>query len=150
MASGFNISIKVKMKSINKILKDHGLNEDGRVVQHVRDEADRLMNPFVPMGETGNLRRLKSYPSASKIKYTSPYAHYQHTGDEYISSKLGVSGIPLKNDKWWSPKGERKKKSGKKLTYHTPATGSEWEKLMMEKKGKELVKDIQDYIKKGN
>ena len=150
MASGFNINVKVNLNSVNKIIKDHGLNEDGRVVRHVRDEADRLMNPFIPMGETRDLRRLKSYPSASKIKYISPYAHYQHTGDEYISPTLGVSGIPLKNDKWWSPKGERKKKSGKKLTYHTPGTGPEWEKLMMEKKGKELIKDVQNYIKKGN
>lgn len=150
MASGFNINVKVNLNSVNKIIKDHGLNEDGRVVRHARDEADRLMNPFIPMGETGDLRRLKSYPSPSKIKYTSLYSHYQYTGKEYISPTLGVSGIPLKNDKWWSPKGERKKPSGKKLTYHTPGTGPEWEKLMMEKKGKELVKDIQDYIKKGN
>lgn len=150
MASGFSFNVKVKMNSINKILKDHGLNEDGRVIQHARDEADRLMNSFIPMGETGNLRRLKSYPSPSKIKYTSPYSHYQHTGKEYISPRLGVSGIPIKNDRWWSPKGEKKKPSGRKLKHHEPGTGPEWEKLMMEKKGKELVKDIQDYIKKGN
>lgn len=149
MASGFNFNVKVKMNSINKILKDHGLNEDGRVVRYARDTADRLMNPFVPF-ENGELRRLKTYPSPSKIKYTSPYSHYQHTGKEYISPRLGVSGIPLKNDRWWSPKGEKKKPSGRKLKHHEPGTGPEWEKLMMEKKGKELVKDIQDYIKKGN
>ena len=148
MSSGFNINMKVKLNSVNKIIKDHGLNENGRVVRHARDTADRLMIPFVPM-QNGTLRRLKTYPSASKIKYTSPYAHYQHTGKEYISSKLGVSGIPLKNDRWWSPKGERKKTSGRKLKHHTPGTGPEWEKLMMEKKGKELIKDIQNYSKKG-
>lgn len=149
MASGFNFSVKVKLNSVNKILKDHGLNEDGRVVSYARNTADRLMNPFIPMGETGNLRRLKTYPSPSKIRYTSPYAHYQHKGDEYISPTLGVSGIPLNSDRWWSPKGEKKKPSGKKLKNHTPGTGPEWEKLMMEKKGKELVKDVQNYIKKG-
>lgn len=148
MSSGFNINMKVKLNSVNKIIKDHGLNENGRVVRHARDTADRLMIPFVPM-QNGTLRRLKTYPSASKIKYTSPYAHYQHTGKEYISSKLGVSGIPLKNDRWWSPKGEKKKASGKKLKYHTPGTGPEWEKLMMKEKGKELTKDIQNYIKRG-
>ena len=148
MASGFNINVKVNLNSVNKILKDHGLNEDGRVQKRLTTTADRLMNPFIPF-EGGNLRRLKSYPSPSKIKYTSPYSHYQYTGKEYISPTLGVSGIPLKNDKWWSPKGERKKPSGKKLTYHTPGTGPEWEKLMMEKKGKELIRDIQNYIKRG-
>lgn len=142
------IDIKVKINNVNKILKDHGLNDEGRVIQYARDEANRLMNPFIPM-QNGTLRRLKTYPSASKIKYTSPYAHYQHTGDEYISPRLGVSGIPLKSGRWWSPKGEKKKKSGKKLNYHTAGTGPEWEKLMMKEKGKELIRDIQNYINKG-
>ena len=142
------IDIKVKINNVNKILKDHGLNDEGRVIQYARDEADRLMNPFIPM-QNGTLRRLKTYPSASKIKYTSPYAHYQHTGDEYISPRLGVSGIPLKSGRWWSPKGEKKKKSGRKLKYHTAGTGPEWEKLMMKAKGKELIRDIQNYINKG-
>ena len=142
------IDIKVKINNVNKILKDHGLNDEGRVIQYARDEADRLMNPFIPM-QNGTLRRLKTYPSASKIKYTSPYAHYQHTGDEYISPRLGVSGIPLKSGRWWSPKGEKKKKSGRKLKYHTAGTGPEWEKLMMKEKGKELTRDVQNYINKG-
>lgn len=149
MSSGFNFSVKVKMNNVNKILKDHGLNEDGRVVSYARGTADRLMNPFIPRGETGNLRRLKTYPSTSQIKYTSPYAHQQYKGDEYISPKLGVSGIPLKNDKWWSPRGEKKKKSGKKLKHHTPGTGPEWDKLMMKEKGQELIRDIQNHIKGG-
>lgn len=144
----FKIDVKVKINDVNRILKDHGLNKDGRVIQYARNEADRLMNPFVPM-QNGMLRRLKTYPSASKIKYTSPYAHYQYVGDEYISPRLGVSGIPLKSGRWWSPKGEKKKKSGKKLNYHTAGTGPEWEKLMMKAKGKELTRDVQNYINKG-
>ena len=135
MASGFNINVKVNLNSVNKIIKDHGLNENGRVVRYARDEADRLMNPFVPF-ENGGLRRLKSYPNNSQIKYISPYSHYQYTG-------LKAKG-PSK------PKGIKRKISSEKLKHHTPGTGPEWEKLMMEKKGKELVKDIQDYIKKGN
>lgn len=135
MASGFNFSVKVKLNSVNKILKDHGLNEDGRVVSYARNTADRLMNPFIPMGETGNLRRLKTYPSPSKIKYTSPYSHYQYIG--------------LKAEGPSKPKGIKRKISSKKLKYHTPGTGPEWEKLMMKEKGKELTRDIQNYIKRG-
>ena len=144
-----NFNVKVKMKSVNKIIKDHGLDENGRVTRYLRDTSDRLMNPFIPF-QGGGLRRLKTYPNSSKIKYTSPYAHYQYKGKEYISPKLGVSGIPLKTDRWWSPKGEKKKPSGKKLRYHEPGTGPEWDKLMLEKRGKELVKDIENYIKKGS
>lgn len=132
MASGFNI--KVKINDANKILKDHGLDENGRIIQYIRDEADRLMNPFVPM-QNGMLRRLKSYPDTSKIKYTSPYAHYQYTG-------LKAKGAS-------KPKGIKRKISSEKLSYHTAGTGPEWDKLMMQQKSQELVKDIQNYVKRG-
>ena len=131
-SSGFNL--KIKINDANKILKDHGLNQDGRVMQYLTTTADRLMNPFVPM-QNGGLRRLKAYPSPSKIRYTSPHSHYQYTG-------LKAKGAS-------KPKGIKRRISSEKLNYHTPGTGPEWEKLMMEKKGKELIKDIQNYIKKG-
>ena len=134
MASGFNINVKVKLNSANKIIKDHGLNKDGRVVRYARDTADRLMNPFVPF-ENGGLRRLKAYPNSSTIKYISPHAHYQYKG-------LKAKGAS-------KPKGIKRKISSEKLQYHTSGTGAEWEKLMMKEKGKELTRDVQNYIKRG-
>ena len=41
------LNVKVKMNSVNKILKDHGLNKNGRVVGYLRDTADRLMMPYI-------------------------------------------------------------------------------------------------------
>ena len=142
------LNVKVKMNSVNKILKVHGLNKDGRVTRFLRDDADRLMNPFVPM-DNGMLRRNKTYPKNNEIKYTSPYAHYQYTGKMYISPTLGVSGIPLKNGRWWSPKGEKKIPTSKKLKYHTSGTGAHWDKLMMQRRKNDLVKDVENYIKNG-
>lgn len=131
-SSGFNL--KIKINDANKILKDHGLNQDGRVMQYLTTTADRLMNPFVPM-QNGVLRRLKTYPSASKIKYISPYAHYQYKG-------LKAKGASR-------PKGIKRKISNEKLNYHTAGTGPEWDKLMMQQKGKELIQDVQNYVNKG-
>lgn len=131
-SSGFNL--KIKINDANKILKDHGLNQDGRVMQYLTTTADRLMNPFVPM-QNGVLRRLKTYPSASKIKYISPYAHYQYKG-------LKAKGASR-------PKGIKRKISSEKLNYHTAGTGPEWDKLMMQQKGKELIQDVQNYVNKG-
>lgn len=146
MGNGFNL--KIKMNATNKILKDHGLDENGRVQKRIITTAERLMNPFIPF-QNGMLRRLKTHPSPSEIKYVAPHAHYQYTGREYTSPKLGVAGIHLKSGRWWSPKGEKKIPSGKKLKYHEPGTGPEWDKLMMEKKGKELIQDVQNYVKRG-
>mgnify|MGYP002799681818 CR=1 FL=1 len=146
-SSGF--SVKVKINKTSQILKDHGLNEDGRVQEFLTTTADRFMMPFIPGGAGGQLAKLKTYPSNHEIKYTSPYAHYQYTGKMYISPTLGVSGIPLKSGRWWSPKGEKKIPTSKKLTYHTSGTGAKWDKLMLQRKKNDLVKDVENYIKNG-
>lgn len=135
-SSGF--SVKVKINKTSQILKDHGLNEDGRVNRFMRDNADRLMNPFVPM-DNGMLRRNKAYPNNHSIKYNSPYAKYQYYG-KLMLTKSGSS---------WAKKGEKKFETGKKLKYHTSGTGAKWDKLMMQRRKNDLVKDVEKYIKNG-
>ena len=146
-SSGF--SVKVKINKTSQILKDHGLNEDGRVQEFLTTTADRFMMPFIPGGAGGQLAKLKTYPNKHSIKYKSPYAKYQYYGKMYISPKLGVSGIPLKSGRWWSPKGEKKIATSKNLTYHTSGTGAKWDKLMLQRRKNDLVKDVENYIKTG-
>ena len=130
---------KVKMNSVSQIIKDHGLNKDGRVTRFMRDTVDRLSNPFIPF-HNGMLRRNKTYPSNHEIKYTSPYAKYQYYG------KLMLA----KNGSSWAKLGEKKVKSSKNLKYHTSGTGGKWEQLMLQRKKNDLVKDVENYIKRGN
>ena len=136
MASGF--TVKVKMNSINKILKDHGLDRNGRVTRFLRDEADRLMNPFVPM-DTGMGRRNKTYPNNYSIKYISPYMKYIYNGILMLA----------KNGSAWAKLGEKKVLTSKKLKYHTYGTGPKWDKLMLQRRKNDLVKDVENYIKNG-
>lgn len=143
------MNVKVKMNPVSRIIKEHGLDKNGRVVRHLRDTADRLMMPYIPGGAGGQLAKLKTYPNNHEIKYTSPYAKYQYYGKMYISPTLGVSGIPLKSGKWWSPKGEKKTPTSKKLKYHTSGTGAKWDKLMLQRRKNDLVKDVENYIKNG-
>lgn len=135
-SSGF--SVKVKINKTSQILKDHGLNEDGRVVKFLRDDADRLMNSFIPM-DNGMLRRNKAYPNNHSIKYNSPYSKYQYYG-KLMLTKSGSS---------WAKKGEKKFETGKKLKYHTSGTGAKWDKLMLQRRKNDLVKDVENYIKTG-
>ena len=133
------LNVKVKMNPVNKIIKDHGLDKDGRVVRHLRDTADRLMMPYIPGGAGGQLAKLKTYPSNHEIKYTSPYAHYQYTGKAMVAE----------NGSAWAKKGEKKHYSGKKLKYHTSGTGPKWDKIMMQRRKNDLIKDVENYIKSG-
>ena len=136
MASGF--TVKIKMNSTNKILKDHGLDNNGRITKFLRDDADRLMNPFVPLNN-GMLRRNKTYPKNNQIKYTSPYAKYQYYG-KLMLTKNGAS---------WAKLGEKKVLTSKNLKYHTSGTGPKWNELMMQRRKNDLVKDVENYIKSG-
>lgn len=138
MANSSGFDIKVEINSTNKILKDHGLNEDGRVIKFLRDDADRLMNPYIPM-DNGMLRRNKSYPSNHEIKYISPYAKYQYYG------KLMLA----KNGSSWAKKGEKKVETNKSLKYHTSGTGPKWNEMMMQRNKNTLIKDVENYIKSG-
>lgn len=135
-SSGFKV--KVKINSVNKILKDHGLDKDGRVQQYLLTTADRLMNPYIPM-DNGMLRRNKTYPSNHEIKYISPYAKYQYYG------KLMLA----KNGSSWAKKGEKKVETSRNLKYHTSGTGPKWDKLMMQRRKNDLIKDVENYIKTG-
>lgn len=133
------LNVKVKMNSINKILKDHGLDKDGQVTKYLRDSADRLMTSFVPGGSGGELAKIKTYPSNHEIKYTSPFAHYQYLG------KLMLA----KNGSSWAKKGEKKHYTNKKLKYHTSGTGAKWDKLMLQRHRNDLINDVENFIKSG-
>ena len=85
------------------------------------------------------LAKQKTYPNNYSIKYTSPYAHYKYTG------KLMLT----KNGSSWAKRGEKKYYTSKKLKYHTSGTGDHWDKMMMQRRGKELTKDVENYIKTG-
>ena len=134
MGNGFDI--KVKMKSANQIIKDHGLDENGRVTRFLRDDLYRLYEPYVPR-DNGNLYRQVTYPNNHSIKHIVPYAHHMYKGKK----AEGVS----------KPKGVKRKITNKPIQYQgAPKRGAEWEKRMMNDRGKEVCKDIENYIKRGD
>ena len=100
---------------------------------------DRLMTPYVPGGSGGKLAKIKTYPDNSSIKYTSPYAKYQYYG------KLMLA----KNGSAWAKLGEKKVLTNRDLKYHTSGTGAKWDKLMLQRRKNDLIKDIENYIKRG-
>ena len=65
-----DLKVKIKFNSLNKIIKDHGLDKDGRVTEYLRDTVYRLYKPYVPR-ENGNLHRQVTFPNKHSIKHTS-------------------------------------------------------------------------------
>lgn len=131
--------MKIKWKPINTILKNHGLEEDGKVNKFLRDTVDRLSDPYIPR-QDGNLSRLKTYPDNHSIRYTSPYAKYQYYG-KLMLTKNGGSYAKL---------GEKKVLTGTDLNYQgAPKKGARWDKRMWQDKEKSICKDVERYVKDG-
>lgn len=130
------LDIKVKMNNVNKIIKDHGLDDNGRVTRFLRDTVDRLSDPYIPMS-SGTLKNTKTYPNNHSIKYISPYAHYMYKGKK----ALGAS----------RPKGVKRTISNQPLKYQgAPKRGAEWDKRMVRDRKRDIEKDLKNFIKGGN
>ena len=131
-----DLNVKVKMNSTNKILKDHGLENDGQAERFLRDTVDRFCDPYVPMN-TGILKNTKIYPNNHSIKYTSPYAHYMYKGKVAVGASR--------------PKGVKRTISNIPLKYQgAPKRGAEWDKRMTKDRKKDIERDLTRFIKGGN
>ena len=114
---------------------DIQLNTD-RIDRNLK-EAQKLLNmqvvadcdPLIPF-QQGALRNNVNYPQGiygGEIEYNTPYAHYMYEGEVYGPN------IPIKDSQgnitgWFSPKGQKKKPTGRPITYHPEGTerGDHW------------------------
>lgn len=125
----------LKMNDVNKIIKLHGLEKDGRVNVFFRDTVERFSDPYVPF-KTGQLKNNIRHPNNHSIKYVSPYAHYMYFGKVAIGPSR--------------PKGIKRTISGIDLKYSgAPKRGARWDKRMMSDRGKEIIKDVEKFIRSG-
>ena len=76
------------------------------------------------------------YPNNHSIKHIVPYAHYMHKAKKAVGAS--------------KPKGVKRTISNMTLNYQgAPKRGAEWEKRMMNDRGKEVCKDVENFIKNG-
>lgn len=136
------MNIKVKMNSTRQIIKDHGLDKNGKVTEFLAQRVEKLCQPYVPGSQQLHLRNSgrANEKGIGTIFYPGPYAHYLYKG------KLMLA----KNGSCWAKFGEKKHYVGKKLNYYgDQKSGPEWDKRMMNDRGKEVCKDVENFIKNG-
>lgn len=75
----------------------------------------------------------------NKIIYQSPYAHYVYKGILYVDPVTGSS---------FARKDTKKVPTNKNLKYHTSGTGPYWDKRMVSNDIKEVIKEVEEYIKR--
>lgn len=104
----------------------------------------RFMDPYVPADNLILAQNVSIYTEGGHgiVEYRSPYAHYQYKGEVYVSS---ITGSP------YATHGEYKVPTGKKLNHSTfrhPLATSEWDKAMITARRDDLVKSMQNYIRR--
>lgn len=154
------MNAKVKMNPTSVIKARLGIQKGGPAHAFFTNTCYRYMGQFVPGGIKGLLNQNVDIDT-DKITYKSPYARYQYHGELYVDPFLKIGGFPIRGGKisfnpsdgivegFVSRKGVSKIASGKPLNYHTPGTGSFWDKKMWTSRGKEVVKEVQDFVDRG-
>ena len=127
----------VKIKPTSVIIANLGLGPNGDVQKYFTHRCRVHMDKYVPY-EEGNLRTLVEEGN-NYIKYYSPYAHYMYEGILYVDPETGSS---------WARKDVTKVPTGKPLVYHTAGTGSHWDKRMWSAEKDQVIKEIQDYVRR--
>lgn len=112
---------------------------------YVRRDIHRLLakmcEKYVPY-DTGKLSDRGTYYDKNGVHYGVgiPYAHYVYEGIvygpniPYIDKKTG-------EQKWYSPKGQKKVSTGRTMTYKIsahPLATSHWDKVMLQNEGDEF------------
>ena len=108
----------VKIQPTSVIKARLGIEPNGRVQKFFTNTCYRYMDKYVPMDQ-GDLRTNVKVTSNS-ITYESPYAHAQYVGFT----------------------------KGPVLNYTTPGTGPYWDQRMLSVKRDDIVKQVQDYIRR--
>lgn len=109
------------LKPISEIKADLGIEPNGKVQKYFTERCYQHMDKYVPK-DTGVLRE-KVVKGTDYIKYNMPYAHAQYVGIVHVS--------PVKN-------------------YTTPGTGPYWDKRMVSVEINDIIKECQEYMKRGS
>lgn len=115
----------IKMQPTSVIKARLGIEPNGRVQKFFTNTCYKHMDKYIPMSDLeskGDLRTIVDIQSDS-ITYESPYARYQYYGMRDDGTHI------VKN-------------------YTTPGTGPYWDKRMVSAEMQDVVKEVQDYIRR--
>lgn len=140
--------MSVKLKPTSVIKARLGIQNKGPAHAFLTQTCYRYMSQFVPGGTASHINQNVDIQT-DKIIYQGPDSHYLYIGKKYVDPKYKKGAFYSPDFGYWSRPGITKINSGENLKYHTPGTGSQWDKRMWTSKGDEVVKEVQNYIDRG-
>ena len=141
------MSITLNLAPISTIKARLGIDKGGRVHKYFTNTCARYMDKYVPYDNAGLRNNVEI--GEDYIEYRSPYAHYQYIGEKFVDPVSGKGAFYSPDFGFWSRPNTAKIPSGMPLNYHTPGTGSYWDKKMWTAEGENVIKEVEEYMRRG-
>lgn len=142
----------LEMNSVQKILKDKGLDPGGDVQRfHTANVLRRIVKymPFLS-GMLIKLTIAQTVISRPEIVTDAPEAQYLFRGKVMVDPRTRAAGF-MTPEGWRSRKGCTKVRTGRDLRYtkiKNPRAGPRWDIALSTREGKAMAQEVQRYIER--
>lgn len=139
------VKVEVDLNDTDIVSRFTSLCSDESVMLQIHNLLAQMCDPYVPM-ETGNLAQTLEI-TPEYVRYISPYAHYQYTGEIYGPNYPIIQNGVIVG--WRSP--PKKSPTGRAITYSTeqhPLATSHWDRVMIQDKGEEFSEKVTEILKR--
>lgn len=144
--------IRVEMNSVNTILTELGVSKNGKVQDFVTHTINRRITKYMPYRSSVLATKLKIIKSPTEIEVMGPYARIMYYGKVMVDPVTGAAGFLDKDGQWKSRKGVSKVKSERDFNYDKtkhPLAGPFWDRRLIQAEGDAIIRETQDYLKRG-
>lgn len=150
------MSVRVNANIVpDKIMREHGLNEGGRLQVAATVSVMRHMARYMPFltGESIHLMQIQTIPKTGKIVLREPQARYLYYGKVMVNEKTGRGPAHIDGIGYRYRKGTKLKASERNITYTTTKNanaGAYWDRRMWAAEGAKIVAELERMMKNGN
>ena len=134
--------VKVQMKPVAQIVKDHGLDKDGDVQKHWTGVVWQRMPRYMPYRSGVLAEKQLRITGPAEIQAIAKYAHFQYAGKVWIDPVTGST---------FAPKYGKKVPTSGNLQYSTAMhdqAGPLWERRLIAAEGDAMLEDMRHYIRR--
>lgn len=144
-------TVKIKVKPVAQILKDHGLEKNGAVQNYWTSIVNRRITKYMPFKSGAMATKLKIQSNASEIVVLAPYARYQYMGKVMVNAKTGKGAAFIPGVGYRYKKGTVLKATSRPLTYDTtkhPLAGDKWDERLIDNEMDAMIAELKNYIRR--
>lgn len=146
-----DMKVTVKMKDLNRLLRDKGLSADGSVQAFHTQNVMRRIIKYMPYRSGATIKKtiLDTDINQPYIVTNVPHGKLLYYGKLMVDPITGAAGFKDKDGQWKSWKGRPKVKSDRPINYTTtknPQAGPFWDRALVAAEMPALQADLQRYI----